>query len=277
MGVNLFDAWKKLPSGGKRRAREFFYEGLARFRPTPDVVFMNFGYAEDDGAPRIELSEEDERNRYALQLYNCVARQADWRGLDALEVGSGRGGGASYVMRTYQPKSYLGVDLAKNAIDFCQRTHHVDGLRFQQGDAMNLPLADSSVDLVINIESSGLYPKVARFYREVHRVLRPGGRFLCADYRKTVNLHRWHEHIEESDLNLIRQIDITENVARALVLDRQNREEMISAHVPAFLRPTFLDFAGLPPDQDEPFGQRKKTYLCFELQKPAPDGEAAPE
>ncbi len=274
MGVNLFDTWKKLPSGWKRRARESFYEGLARFRPTPEVVFMNFGYADLDDSSKIPLTEQDELHRYPLQLYDCVARQADWAGRDALEVGCGRGGGASYVTRAYQPKSYLGIDLAENAIVFCRRTHgDVEGLRFSQGDAMNLPVADSSVDLVINIESSGLYPNIRRFYHELHRVLRPGGRFLCADYRKTKNLDRWRAHIEDSELELVREVDITENVAQALILDRENREEMISTHVPSFLRPTFLDFAGLPPGEKEPFGERRKIYLCLELMKPEQEVE----
>jgi SAM-dependent methyltransferase len=234
---------------------------------------MNFGYADLDESPEIPLAAEDEPHRYPLQLYDRVARQADWAGRDALEVGCGRGGGASYVTRTYKPKSYLGIDLAENAIEFCRRTHQVEGLRFQQGDAMSLPVADSSIDIVINIESSGLYPNIRRFYREVHRILRPGGRFLCADYRKTINLDRWRTHIRESELEIVREVDITDHVARALILDRENREEMIAANVPRFLRPTFLDFAGLPPDQNEPFGERRKTYLCLELKKA--EGEAA--
>lgn len=268
MVPNLFKLWQRLPKGWKRNVRGAFYNGLSRFRPTPEVVFMNFGFAELDGRTPLELDGADARDRYPLQLYERVARQADWSGLDALEVGCGRGGGASFVMRHFTPKSYLGVDLAKTAVLLCSRTHQIDGLRFQHGDAMNLPLADSSVDVVINIESSGLYPSIDRFYSEVFRVLRPGGRFLCADYRKTMNVDRWRRHIADSDLELIQEVDITANVARALELDRANREEMVNNQVPGFLRSTFLHFAGLHPNEDEPFGQKRKTYLCLELAKP---------
>jgi SAM-dependent methyltransferase len=268
MAPNLFKLWQRLPKGWKRSVRGAFYNGLSRFRPTPDVVFMNFGYAELDGRTPLALEGADARDRYPLQLYERVARQAVWSGRDALEVGCGRGGGASFVMRHFTPKSYLGVDLAENAARLCSNTHRIYGLRFQQGDAMNLPLADSSVDIVINIESSGLYPSIDRFYSEVFRVLRPGGRFLCADYRKTANIDRWRGHIADSDLELIQEVDITDNVARALELDRAHREDMISKQVPGFLKSTFLQFAGLPPSEDEPFGQKKKTYLCLELAKP---------
>lgn len=271
MAPNLFQLWQRLPSGWKRNVRGAFYNGLSRFRPTPEVTFLNFGYAELDGRTPLELEGADAIDRFPLQLYERTARQSNWSGLDALEVGCGRGGGASFVMRHFAPKSYLGIDLAESAVRLCSRTHQIDGLHFRQGDAMNLPLADSSVDIVINIESSGLYPSIDRFYGEVFRVLRPAGRFLCADYRKTVNIERWRRHIIDSDLELVREVDITANVAEALVLDRAHREEMISKQVPRFLRSTFLHFAGLPPNEDEPFGQRKKTYLCLELAKP-PEG-----
>jgi SAM-dependent methyltransferase len=273
--LNLFGAWQRLPSNWKRSTREQFYEAVPRWLPTPDVVFMNFGYAElepepasePDATPVLALDPSDEPNRYPLQLYERVARQIDWTGLDAVEVGSGRGGGACYVMRRFAPRRYTGIDLSANAVDLCNRIHRIEGLAFRQGDAMNLPFEDASVDVVINIESSGLYPDIDRFYREVHRILRPGGRFLCADYRKTTNLPRWRDHIAKSPLERVREVDITANVALALQRDRAQRESLIARHVPRPLRSTFLRFAGLTGDRPEPFRQGEKTYLCLELRR----------
>ena len=267
MDINFFRIWQRLPSGWKRKLHATFYQGLARLRPTPDVTFMNFGYADLGGVEPIALEGRDASERYPLQLYDFLARDLEWHGLDVLEVGCGRGGGASYIKRRYGPKSYLGLDLASQAIRLCRRLHQVDGLRFQQGDAMNLPLADSSVDVVVNVESSGLYPDIDRFYDEVHRVLRPGGRFLCADYRKTRNIARWKGHIASSRLDLVREVDITDSVARALELNRESRTLQISRHVPRFLHATFMEFAGLPTHRQEPFSSGEKTYLCLELCK----------
>lgn len=277
LDLNFFDFWKRLPRDWKRSTREAFYEAVPRWMPTSEVVFMNFGYAEADLASdeALVLDAMDEPNRYPLQLYERVARQIDWTGLDAVEVGSGRGGGASFVMRHFAPKTYTGLDLSSNAVDLCNRIHHVDGLSFRQGNAMKLPFDDASVDVVINIESSGLYPNINRFYREVHRILRPGGRFLCADYRKTTNLPRWRDHLAKSPLDLIHEVDITANVGRALELDRAHRESLIERHAPRWLRSTFLSFAGLTGKEPEPFRQGEKTYLCLEMRKPNPTIEGA--
>jgi len=44
----------------------------------------------------LTLSEEDEKDRYSIQLYHHVSSQIDLKGLKVLEVGSGRGGDIIY-------------------------------------------------------------------------------------------------------------------------------------------------------------------------------------
>ena len=56
---------------------------------------------------------------------------------------------------------------------------------FVNGDAESLPLATDSVDVLLSLETSCTYPDLERFYREVARVLRPGGTFLYADLMPT--------------------------------------------------------------------------------------------
>ena len=61
---------------------------------------MNYGWASlDPTASALTLRPEDEPNRYCIQLYHRVASVVDLCGSDVLEVGCGRGRGASYVMR----------------------------------------------------------------------------------------------------------------------------------------------------------------------------------
>ena len=45
----------------------------------------------------------------------------DLRDRDVLEVGSGRGGGASYISRYLQPRSMTGMDFCQEAVDLCNR------------------------------------------------------------------------------------------------------------------------------------------------------------
>jgi len=64
---------------------------------------MNFGYtAHHQGREPLPLDPEDESHRYPLQLYHHVARSIDWEGRDVLEVSSGRGGGANFIMRYFK-------------------------------------------------------------------------------------------------------------------------------------------------------------------------------
>ena len=76
----------------------------------PDLRFMNYGYYSDD--LNIELSAEDEKDRYSIHLYHHVASQINLTGLKVLEVGSGRGGGCSYVARYLKPSEMYGIDIS---------------------------------------------------------------------------------------------------------------------------------------------------------------------
>jgi SAM-dependent methyltransferase len=100
---------------------------------------MNYGYAPlHDHSETVKLDETDEPNRYFIQLYHHVVSAVDLTNLDVLEIGSGRGGGASYINRYLKPKALTGVDFSDKAIQFCKYTHDINGLSFIKGDAESL-------------------------------------------------------------------------------------------------------------------------------------------
>ncbi len=105
------------------------------------------------------------RDRACIQLYHHVATQVELCGKNVLEVSCGHGGGASYLTRTLQPKSYTALDLNPTGINFCRQRHRIEGLNFVQGDAENLPFESNSFDAVINVEASHCYPDLRNFWR----------------------------------------------------------------------------------------------------------------
>jgi fatty-acid O-methyltransferase len=212
--------------------------GLYRYM-TPrlghDVVFMNWCY-ETDPPMGIPLDPSDEADRYPIQLYHATATQSDLTGKRVLEVGCGRGGGASYLTRTLKPASYTGLDLNASGIEFCRRRHQVPGLDFVAGNAEDLPFPDESFDAVVNIESSHCYPHFDVFLSEVARVLTTGGVFLYADTRPESHSERWDSDLNESALSVSAQRDISREVVRGMELNSARWEAAADSLVPRFAR-----------------------------------------
>jgi ubiquinone/menaquinone biosynthesis C-methylase UbiE len=230
---------------------------------------MNFGYtAYHKGKDPIHLEPDDEMHRYPLQLYHHVAKSIDWKNMDALEVSSGRGGGANFIMRHFKPKSYTGVDFSTRAIEFCRNHYKLNGLNFQHGNAEALSFPDNSFDVVVNVEASLYYPNIMKFFQHVTRILRQDGYFLYTDLRYEEKVAIWHAQLKNMGLKLIKEEEITQNVLKAMELDRERRMHLVDKYVPAILRKQFYHFAGLTPDSPDglPHLDNRK-YWYFVLQK----------
>jgi ubiquinone/menaquinone biosynthesis C-methylase UbiE len=224
---------------------KYWYPFLTRRWDAEDVVLLNYGY-EEDPPMGVPLAASDERNRYNIQLYHRTATQADLSGKQVLEVSCGHGGGASYVMRTLRPASYTGLDLNPDAIAFCRKRHTLPGLDFVHGDAQSLPFADESFDAVINVEAAHGYPDFPRFLAEVARVLRPGGRFLYADFRSYLDFSQWEAAMADAPMRLLSERVINAEVLRGLDNLAPRYRDLVGHHLPAFLRPFGRLFVGAP-------------------------------
>ena len=100
---------------GKRLLWRTWYQFLAARYRDPRWTFMNYGYRPPEGeavAPlRLDLGDEDDRS--FIQLYDAVARGAPLAGRDVLEIGCGRGGGAAYLARQFDPRRVVAVDFRR--------------------------------------------------------------------------------------------------------------------------------------------------------------------
>ncbi|RDH76137.1 class I SAM-dependent methyltransferase [Mycolicibacterium moriokaense] len=226
---------RKLNAAATSRGQRFMYRYATRRLDGDDVVFLNYGY-EEEPAMQVPLSADDERNRFFIQLYHRAATQVALAKKRVLEVGCGHGGGASYIMRTVHPASYVGLDLNPTGIAFCRTRHDLPGLEFVCGDAQNLPFSDQEFDAVINVESSHLYPRFPTFLTEVARVLRPGGHFLYTDARATYRVADWELALANAPMRMLSQRAINAEVVRGMEMNLSQWQYVIDRVAPAFLR-----------------------------------------
>jgi ubiquinone/menaquinone biosynthesis C-methylase UbiE len=230
--------------GLRRTLHRVFYNYLARLDAKQgEIILMNYGYT--NGDKPIQLEAGDEENRLCLQLYHRVAGALDLTGKEVLEVGSGRGGGASYVKRYLGPRTVTGADYAAESVAFCNRHHVVDGLRYVHGDAENLPFEDSSFDAVINVESSHCYGSMAKFVGQVFRVLRSGGMFSWADMRKPHELDGVRADMRAAGFEIVRDESIRANVLASMAVQSERYQALIQRKVPRIAHPLFTHFAGV--------------------------------
>jgi ubiquinone/menaquinone biosynthesis C-methylase UbiE len=243
------------------------YENLARFFKISDWHFMNYGYA-PSSSEQISLQPKDEINRYPIQLYHFLAQKTTIKDKHVLEVGSGRGGGASYICRYLQPASMTGMDIARNAIRLAKQHHQENNLVFMQGNAEKLPFKNESYDVVINVESCHAYGSVPRFLSEVLRVLKPGGIFLCTDLRGPEGMVKLKEHFELSGLKLLSEENITHNVVKAIEEEDVVKQQRIKDHIAGWIRPFFSQFAGTKGSRiHKDLSSNALIYYSFVLQK----------
>ena len=218
------------------QARQFYN---AAATASTDFSFMNYGFAPLSA----ELAQSEEPEKYCLQLYRHLLGNADLRGKKVVEVSCGRGGGAAHVAATYQPASYLGIDISERNLGLAtQRFSKLPTLTFQAGNAEALPLPDASCDALLNVEASHLYDNPARFFAEAFRVLKPGGRFFHVDLA-------WQDKdppamIAAAGFKIESVEDITRNVVQALELDSVRREAIVMSF-PEALRKDFRDWSGV--------------------------------
>ena len=119
---------------------------------------------------------------YAVGRFRAVAGEADWPYEHAMELGSGTGFFLLNLMQGGVIKKGSVTDLSPGMVKVALRNAERLGLDVdgRVADAERIPYDDNTFDLVAGHAVLHHIPDVRAAFREVLRVLKPGGRFVFA-------------------------------------------------------------------------------------------------
>ena len=119
----------------------------------------------------------------ALALLDGLDAVVADRAVEVMDLGTGTGTLARAMLRRWPDARITGVDLSDEMLRATERLAEVElgpastGLTLRQAPADRLPFPDGTFDVVASSFVLQLVPNRQAVYREVARVLRPGGRF----------------------------------------------------------------------------------------------------
>ena len=127
--------------------------------------------------------------RLIASLMNRGNRGLNDRAIDLLDVQSssrvldlGFGGGLALPSLLARAATVTGVDRAHDMVQAARKRHAsavaAERLTLVAGDVTQLPLADDAVDRVLTVNTVYFWPELAPAFREIRRVLTPGGRVV---------------------------------------------------------------------------------------------------
>lgn len=160
------------------------YAALANRYYDLATVFYEFGWGKSfHFAPLLpKESRRESLRRYELRFAKTLALK---EGMEILDLGCGVGGPLIHLAKATGAR-IMGVNNNQFQIDRAKRYLKRAGLEGSSGfvlaDFMNLPIEDGSIDAIYSIDAIPHAPDKEALFREMIRVLRPGGGFASSDW-----------------------------------------------------------------------------------------------
>lgn len=109
------------------------------------------------------------------------------KGQKVLDAGCGVGGSSIYIAKNFGAHC-TGITLSKRQVQTgsanAEKNQVADRVNFEVNNYLDTGYPDNSFDVVWAMESMATSPDKPLFFKEMNRVLKPGGKLLIADYYK---------------------------------------------------------------------------------------------
>jgi len=179
----------------------------------------------------------DNYDKYQLQMYDEYANlMVDENIKEALEIGSGAGGGLMHMQSRLPQTQFTGLDRCKEAVKTCKFFFDESQSSFNFYSDINHILSDGKrFNAIVSVET-GIYTK-PDIFDDIHELLDENGVFIYYDNATVGKLDGIIQSIESSGFKIDLLKDITENVFKACEHDTPRRQEVIEKYLPKYLKP----------------------------------------
>ena len=223
-------------------------------------MFLNLGYDDLNESPINSIV--DTQKRMVDIVTSKFNKDGTW-----LDVGSGTGAPACYLAEKYNGINIEGINIVKPQIekanDLAKKNDCESKVKFNYGDAQEIPYEDNYFENIYAIESAFHFEEKIRFANESTRVLKPAGKISIADivirpkylklrdwYKVSIAKHglatkefynndKWTVLLRNSGFTDIKVVDITQNVSNVLPhwinLINKNQNTLLDLYPKMFL------------------------------------------
>jgi len=223
-------------------------------------MFLNLGY--DDLSKKTISSIVDTQKKMVEIVTRGFNKEGRW-----LDAGSGTGAPACYLANSYPSINIEGINIIKTQIekanDLAKNKNCNDRVKFNYGNAQDIPYSDNHFENIYAIESAFHFEDKTKFINESKRVLKQQGQISIADivirpeylkfrdwYKVSIAKHglatkefynkdKWVSLLTSTGFDNVKVEDITLNVSNVLPhwvsLIKKNHDKLLDLYPKIFL------------------------------------------